>query len=107
MSGSQQRLPKRQIEIQREELAAHTAQFLAKGGQIVELPLFVSEPSSVLPSTHNSRPSRVMSAAQKRDEVSQQVERLRRTGMTASQIVCQLGIDRRVTARLIKARVNA
>ncbi|VVP58286.1 hypothetical protein PS880_05902 [Pseudomonas fluorescens] len=107
MNDGQQRPPKRQIEIQREELATHTAQFLAKGGRIVELPLFVGQPSLVTPPMKTNLRSGVRSAGQKREDISRQVESLRRAGMTAGQIACQLGIDRRVAVRLIKARVNA
>ncbi|PWK28105.1 hypothetical protein C7534_14015 [Pseudomonas sp. OV226] len=107
MNEGQQCPPKRQIEIQREELATHIAQFLAKGGRIVELPLFVGQSSLVTPPMKTNLRGSVSSAAQKREEVSRQVESLRRAGMTASQIACQLGIDRRVATRLIKARLSA
>jgi len=51
--------------------------------------------------------SSVSNAGQKREDISRQVESLRQAGMTAGQIACQLGIDRRVAVRLIKTLVNA
>lgn len=45
---------KRQIELRREELAAYTAEFLERGGQIVELPVIVKEPEPAKPSKRTS-----------------------------------------------------
>ncbi|MDR6918945.1 hypothetical protein J2X66_005850 [Pseudomonas sp. 3296] len=55
MSNSAQKNFKRRIEIQREELTAYTAEFLERGGVIVEFPALDVRSAAVTPTKQAGR----------------------------------------------------
>lgn len=55
MSSSAQNNPKRRIEIHREELATYTAEFLARGGVIVEFPVVGVRSTAAFPTRQAGR----------------------------------------------------